>query len=156
MVSTKSGSRRIIQSGKMNGRIIRYIFYFIILVQSICLVSCNLKLKPPGPREIIIKATNITLGWDPPINDIPRSPMEVDRYTIYYRRVEEEDWNLCGSSPRVKEPKFQISFYRLGVGKYEFGVSSTTVSGETSEIHASSDFDADPMPGWYIYWIGSQ
>ena len=88
-----------------------------------------------------------TLGWD---SDT------IDReYNLYARSRDSERWMLIavtGGSGAGREKSFEVSELPFGIvleGAYEFGVRSVDYGGLVSEMHKSTDSDAQPSEGWY-------
>lgn len=113
-------------------------------------------MKTSGPIEISLQQADLTLAWDHSGSSIPQSQSAITRYRLYFRELGDRHASMAAEVRAGENPTFMISAdavlgSRLS-GKYEFGVSSVTRSGDESPIHWSTDYSARPRGGWYVHW----
>lgn len=141
-------------TGELRGPLIRVIC--AVLVACGLLGSCRLIFSDPGPLEIVETADALTLAWEREMADVPEGipdgPSSVERYEVFYRRYGQREWIRLGVASRIR-PRFTVSRNRLGYGEYEFAVRAIRTDGVTSNLHASTDYDAWPPGGWYLKWV---
>ena len=114
-----------------------------------------IEFKPAVSLQIVHTSAQLTLAWDPPVTDIPRSPSEVGSYRIYCRDRGTLYWRYLGEVEADLHPQHTISHDTLGDGLYEFAVQAVTIEGRVSPLHTSLDSSADPISGWYAFWLKS-
>jgi hypothetical protein len=105
--------------------------------------------------ELYHKAPDLTLAWDPPVTDVPKTPLEVVSYQIYYRQHGAPLWCLLDEISASASPEFTIAMGRLQDGAYDFAVSAVLANGRVSPLHSSLDNSADPVSGWFVLWVRS-
>ena len=122
------------------------------------LPGCNwLKLISFGESmQIVHKSTDLILAWDPPLTDIPNRPTEVEKYQIYFREHETSYWRYLGEVPASPHPEYTVEHGLLGDGLYDFAIRAITQSGQASPLHSSLDSHADPVCGWYVFWVNTE
>ena len=122
------------------------------------LPGCNwLKLISFGESmQILHKSSDLTLAWDPPLTDIPNRPTEVEKYQIYCREHETSYWRYLGEVPASPHPEYTVEHVLLGDGLYDFAIRAITQSGQASPLHSSLDSNADPVCGWYVFWVNTE
>ncbi len=122
------------------------------------LSACNwLKRLTFGESmEILHKSSELTLAWDPPLADIPNRPTEVEKYQVYYREHGTLDWRFLGEAPASPHPEYTVEHRLLGDGQYDFAIRAITQSGQASLLHSSLDSSADPVCGWYVFWVNTE
>ena len=126
---------------------ILYIFIFIFLFHMF-FFACQYSNEPV---QIISNAESLVLEWDP-----PQIPILVKSYRIYYKKDNISDWVLLDEITANENPHYTIYHSDLGNGIYEFAVSASNINGQTSQLHSSRDQNADPINGWYLFWIRSE
>jgi hypothetical protein len=109
----------------------------------------------PGPSfigtyEYVVKSDRITLAWDPPAS-ASSGPLAPIGYRVYYRPRAGGWWSEAAYVQLSEGTSVTIRHEDVGDGTWEFGVETVTSMG-VSELHASSDDDADPFGGWYVRW----
>ncbi len=133
-----------------------YIFTTAIFSACLFLSGCGLPtFKLAEYNQVMQKSAQLTLAWDPPLTDITGMPTEVDSYRIYYREHGTFYWRILGEAPANENPQYTVEHEQLGDGLYDFAVRAVTVSGQVSPLHSSLDSSADPMSGWYVFWVES-
>ncbi len=103
------------------------------------------------PHQIISNTESIVLAWDPPQTDIL-----VKSYKIYYRKNDTFDWVLLDVITASENPRYVVYHSDLGNGFYDFAVSAVNKHGQDSILHTSRDQNADPLNGWYLFWVRSR
>jgi len=106
--------------------------------------------------QILYKSSDLTLAWDPPLTDIPNRPTEVEKYQIYYREHGTSEWEILGDIPASSHPEYTVDHDLLGDGLYDFAIRAITQSGQASALHSSLDSNADPVSGWYVFWVNTE
>jgi hypothetical protein len=106
--------------------------------------------------QILYKSSDLTLAWDPPLTDIPNRPTEVETYQIYCREHGTDYWRFLGEVPASPHPKYTLEHGLLGDGLYDFAIRAITQSGQVSPLHSSLDSNADPVSGWYVFWVNTE
>lgn len=114
----------------------------------ILIISCQYSNEPV---QIISTAETITLEWTPPKMDF-----FVESYRIYYRKDNMTSWVLIAEIPSNENPRYKIYHSDLGNGFFYFAVRSVEKNGVGSSLHTSSDQNADPINGWYLFWVRSR
>ncbi len=106
--------------------------------------------------QILHKSSQLTLAWDPPLTDIPNRPTEVETYQIYCREHGTSQWEILGEVPASTHPEYTVDHDLLGDGLYDFAIRAITQSGQASPLHSSLDSNADPVCGWYVFWVNTE
>jgi len=106
--------------------------------------------------QILHKSSELTLAWDPPLTDIPNRLTEVTKYQIYCRRHGASEWEMLGEVPASSRPEYRVEHDRLGDGLYDFAIRAITRDGLASPLHTSLDNSADPVSGWYVFWVNTE
>ena len=132
----------------------RYIYPIIAVTIITLLSTCSFFSPIEGPIEIPIKSETFSLAWDPPAS----APVgkAIVSYNIYVRARGASTWEEVASTEAAENPSLQLSVADIGIGLWEFAVSTVTDAGEESEYHSSIDHTADPITGWYISLTGSK
>ena len=123
-------------------------FSILIFLFTFILFSCQYSSEP---HQIISNTESIVLAWDPPQTDIL-----VDTYKIYYRKNDTFNWVFLDEIQANENPRYVIYHSDLGNGFYDFAVSAVNKSGQSSVLHTSRDQNADPLNGWYLFWVRSR
>ncbi|TVR34716.1 MAG: hypothetical protein EA404_02075 [Spirochaetaceae bacterium] len=114
-------------------------------------------LGKTGPLQIAVQQEYLTLAWDHTPARIPETASAVMYFRLYYREHGTRGRTMLAEVRAREAPTFMIGADAvLGTrqsGKYDFGVSSVTRSGNESAVHWSTDFEARPHGGWYLKWI---
>ena len=76
-------------------------------------------------------------------------------YRLYYRNRSETLWTLIAEIPAGGALKKTLCHEDFGDGIYEFAVCVINTKGLSSPLHASTDQNAEPFGGWYLFWIGN-
>ncbi len=105
---------------------------------------------------IRIKSATLTIAWDPPDVNPHFSGYHASRYRIYYSEHNAGSWHLLDEIPATKNPEFTIGHSAMGDGVYDFAISAVTSGGQESSFHTSLDVSADPMTGWYVWWMRNE
>lgn len=105
--------------------------------------------------QILYKQPQLTLAWDPPATDIPGSSTEITRYQIFYREHDSHHWIPLDEVKASRHPQYTIAHDSLKDGLYDFAIRAITVDGLFSPLHTSLDPSADPISGWYVFWVES-
>ena len=116
------------------------------------LSSCNY----PYTNEPILYHVNfhrLTLAWDPPANQSQYNPNNVVKYHLYYQRYGKRDWTFLAEVNAGENPEFTVQHDQLGNGLFNFAVSSVNTTNSESYRHSSLDVSADPISGWYVWWL---
>ena len=133
-----------------------YIFTSVIFSVCLFLGGCGLpSFKPAEYNQVMQKSAQLTLAWDPPLTDITGRPTEVESYRIYYREYGTFYWRVLDEAPANENPQYTVEHEQLEDRLYDFAVRAVTVSGQESPLHSSLDNSADPMSGWYVFWVES-
>jgi hypothetical protein len=127
---------------------------FAAIIVAALLSTCSLFGPIEGPIEIPIKSETFSLAWDPPTN----APVgqTIISYKIYVRARGASTWEEVATVDGAENPSVELAAADIGIGLWEFAVSTITDSGEESEYHSSIDHTADPITGWYISLTGSK
>ena len=130
----------------------------IFLTVLLGLSGCGwLKLIAFGePMQILHKSADLTLAWDPPLTDIPNRPTEVEKYQIYCREHGTSYWRFLDNVLASPHPEYTVEHGLLGDGLYDFAIRAITQSGQASPLHSSLDSNADPVSGWYVFWVNTE
>jgi hypothetical protein len=128
---------------------------FLALAVSGCNWIKTLSLGLGEPTQILYKQPLLTLAWDPPVTDFPGSPTEIATYQVFYQEHGSNYWILLDEVPADRHPQCTIAHDRLKDGLYDFAIRAITVSGQVSPLHTSLDSSADPISGWYVFWVKS-
>ena len=138
----------------MNKRIL----LVIIFALTVCMGGCNwLRRFTMGESmEILHRSAELTLTWDPPLTDIHNNSMKVASYKIYYRHHGTSTWTFLDEISASSHPEYTVEHDRIGDGVYDFGVRAVTISGQASALHSSLDNSADPISGWYVFWVNTE
>jgi hypothetical protein len=105
--------------------------------------------------QIVHKSPSLTLAWDPPLSDILNRPTEVISYQLYCREHGTPYWRFLGEIPASPHPEYCVQHSQIGDGSFDFAVRSVEKNGRASALHTSLDSSADPMSGWYVFWVQS-
>ena len=135
------------------------IYIFTLIIFSVCLflIGCGWPSFTPGEYiQILYKSPRLTLAWDPPLTDIPNMPTAVASYVVYYRDHGTFDWQVLDEILANENPQYTVEHEQLGDGLYDFAISAITVGGQVSPLHSSLDSSADPISGWYVFWVKSE
>lgn len=135
------------------------VYILTLIIFSVCLLLCGCgwpTFKPAEYIQIIHKSAQLTLAWHPPLTDITGRPTEVGSYRIYYREHGTFYWYVLDEAPASENPQYTVEHEQIGNGRYDFAVSSVTVGWQVSPVHSSLDSSADPMSGWYVFWVKSE
>jgi hypothetical protein len=135
----------------------RRLVFFLLAIAPLTLVlfACPLfdpaasLLAKAAPENISTTADQVTLDWDPPDN-----ADTIVSYTVSYRLHGTSTWTTLGTSEATSSPFYTVLHSAVGVGEFDFAVSATDSSGNTSSLHSSLDATADPTSGWYLNWGG--
>jgi hypothetical protein len=96
---------------------------------------------PETAQRVLIATSDFSLAWD-------YDASEPGTYSVYYRRINEGDWQILVAE--LTNPLVKVNTSMLGVGEFELAVSFKTIRGVESELHSSFDITAVPDCGWYI------
>ena len=129
------------------------IIYLILFFVLIVLVGCPLPTVDDPQQMIRVKSTILTLAWDPPVANPGLGATSVSKYRIYYSNHGASEWVLLDEIDSTVNPQYTVSHGTLGDGVYDFAVSAVTSSGQESSYHTSMDAAANPMTGWYAWWM---
>ena len=129
---------------KMLTKIILWAFFIVFCA---LLVGCQYSNEPV---QILTTSETIKLEWDPPLVDY-----FVTSYKIYYKR-NNSTWILLDEIPSSENPGIRVYHSDIGNGFIEFAVSSVDKYGAGSALHTSRDQNADPINGWYLFWVRSR
>jgi hypothetical protein len=105
---------------------------------------------------IRVKTAFLTIRWDPPTRLVRGSPKFPQRYNIYYSNFGESNWTLLGSIQATDHPSFTVKHSDVGDGVYVFAVSTVGIGGGESIKHTSLDYTANPITGWYVWWMKNE
>ena len=105
---------------------------------------------------IRVKTSYLTFEWDPATGVIPASPQYPQSYKIYYSEFGKSNWILLGSINSSDNPYFTVKHSDVGDGVYVFAVSTVGEGGGQSPLHTSLDYTADPISGWYVWWMKNE
>ncbi len=61
-----------------------------------------------------------------------------------------------GSINSSDNPYFTVKHSDVGDGVYVFAVSTVGEGGGQSPLHTSLDYTADPISGWYVWWMKNE
>lgn len=123
----------------------------LLLLPSACKLSRWFSLD--DPVELTWRAASLTLAWDPPVADVPHSPVKTESYQIFYRPEGYSYWQFLDEIPASEHPEYRVHHEKIGNGSFVFAVRAVTSEGRFSPLHSSLDNDADPISGWYVNWI---
>ena len=127
----------------------------VIVLALVAVTGCALFGIVNEPDEVVLWGSQFILAWDPPTGF--GADAEIGAYTLFYREYRDffrGMWKELGTATATGPPRFRVNGNDLPPGRYEFGVRSVSTSGSHSEIHSSTDSDADPPTGWYLHWLG--
>jgi hypothetical protein len=129
----------------------------LVLVLGFAVSGCKriLAFSLGEATQILYKQPQLTLAWDPPLTDIPGMSTEIATYQVFYQEHGSGCWILLDEVPADRHPRFTIAHDRLKDGLYDFAIRSVTVDGRLSPLHTSLDSSADPISGWYVFWVES-
>lgn len=97
-------------------------------------------------EEIIVSGTSAILRWDAPAGT-------VTGYKVYYRDHGTGDaWTFLADVAASADPSYTVEVTDLGVGSYDFAITSVDGSETESDLHTSLDETADPPTGWFLTW----
>jgi hypothetical protein len=118
------------------------------------LAGCGWLAYRGDPKEVVLWGDEFIIAWD--ASTLPEASENVVRYRLYYRRFPSYGgtWLSLGSTAADDSTVFHVDGSSLRPGKYEFGVRAIDAEGRYSEIHRSTDANADPVTGWYLNWLG--
>jgi hypothetical protein len=124
---------------------------------SLVLISCSFFQPKNDYTEEIVKGDSFTLAWNDDSWLISANPNKPATYRVYYRNHGEAAWSVLREIPAsAGTTRLTVKHEDLTYGLYDFGVSKIDAAGFESDIHSSLDTSADPICGWYVFWIGSQ
>lgn len=146
------------QAGGVGGRLLKARCALFSLALLLSLAGCDWarKLNSLEPTQILYKRDQLTLSWDPPVTDIQGFPSEVEAYLVYYQEYGSNYWRLLDEVKASRQPQYTIHHDRLGDGEFDFAIRARSVNGKISSLHTSLDADADPISGWYVFWVQSR
>ena len=127
----------------------------LVCIVFFLVAGCRLIASAPS-HQVIHKSASLTLQWDPPANDVHHNPNRAASYIIYYRDYGANYWRVLDIIPADANPQYTVEHARLGDGAYVFAVQSISASSSRSPIHTSLDNSADPLSGWYVFWVKSE
>jgi hypothetical protein len=129
----------------------------LVLVLGFAVSGCKriLAFSLGEATQILYKQPQLTLAWDPPLTDIPGMSTEIATYQVFYKEHSSNIWILLGEVQASRQPQYTIDHDRLKDGLYDFAIRATAVSGQVSPLHTSLDSSADPISGWYVFWVES-
>ncbi len=128
--------------------IMKLLFVVFLILFCILLIGCQYSNEP---FQIISTSESLTLEWDSPQLDL-----FLESYKIYYRKDNASTWVLIDEIPSNENPRYKIYHSDLGNGFYDFAVRSVDKNGQESSLHTSRDQNADPINGWYLFWVISK
>ncbi len=105
---------------------------------------------------IRVKTSYLTIEWDPATGVTPGNPLYPQSYKIYFSEFGKSNWILLGSVNSSNNPYFTVKHSDVGDGAYVFAVRTVSVGGGQSPLHTSLDYTADPISGWYVWWIKNE
>ncbi len=127
---------------------IRVLLSLLLILICFYFINCQYSSEP---HQIISNTESIVLEWDPPQTDIL-----VKSYKIYYRQKDTFYWIFLDEITAYENPRYVVYHSDLGNGFYDFAVSAVNKSGQSSVLHTSRDQNADPINGWYLFWVRSR
>jgi hypothetical protein len=121
-------------------------------------VGCSLGPLSSMPKAVMIQVHGnaLTLAWDPPALVADSLPSRVVAYYLYYRELSSSQWVLLAEIPAVQSVQYTVMHERLGDGMFVFGVRSLCANEDLSAMHSSLDWNANPIAGWYIWWMKNE
>jgi hypothetical protein len=91
--------------------------------------------------ERIERTGTVELTWD--------APAPLSHYAVYYRAVGERDWRHLQNVEPSSNPRASAT---LPEGDYEFAVRWVSTDGRESELHRSTDQNAERPDGTVGPW----
>jgi hypothetical protein len=130
----------------------------LFLLFSLGLQSCDwpARFGINEPTQLYQKSPHLVLAWNPPITDLPKTPLEVVSYQIFYRQHGDLLWSALDEVPASAKPRYTVKVGQLQDGLYDFAVRAVSANGHVSPLHSSLDESADPISGWFVLWINGQ
>jgi hypothetical protein len=125
-----------------------------ILVAGACSQS-PISLMPEA-LMVRVKGPSLSFAWDAPAVVDDSLPSRIVAYAVYYRELSSSDWVYLGEIPAARGLQYTVTHERLGDGLFVFAVRSIAANGNYSAIHSSLDWNADPVAGWYVWWMRNE
>ena len=107
----------------------------------------------------------LQLEFSPPFNEVTKKlnvTFEFDKKLTLNELIEffgqkygKKLWIYIADIPADDEPEYTVHHENLGDGIYEFAVCTISAKGQSSPLHASTDHNAEPFAGWYVFWLNS-
>lgn len=107
------------------------------------------------PLMVRVETSFLTIKWDPPHQTISHSPYYPDKYIVYYADFGTSNWIRLGEIDAKDNPHFTVKHSDVGDGLYVFAVRVVTKNYRSS-FHTSLDYTADPISGWYVWWMKNE
>ena len=130
-------------------------FLIGVLTIVFSLGGCGMFANVGEPEQYTMWGSELVLAWDPP-SEIGSADSDLT-YSLYVRQYPAwpgASWTKLGVADPSNRYIFRVRGTELAPGTYEFGVQSIDADGNRSEMHASTDWDADPATGWVLNWLG--
>jgi len=119
----------------------------------LCLGLTGCRLATGGPRPIVVTSETITLEWDPPLEQVPSSPIAARAYRVYFRHHNAAGWSSCGTVAATLNPRLVLRHEDFGNGSFDFAVSTVDGIDHESFLRSSLEPSTSADAGWYITWV---
>lgn len=119
------------------------------------LTGCGILGNVSEPERYTRWGSELILAWDPPSQmGSVGSDLSYALYVRDYPASVFDDWIELGLADASRRYTFRIDGSELAPGIYEFGIRSVDTEGNESDMHTSTDWNADPPTGWVLDWQG--
>lgn len=130
---------------------------YALTILGTCLIlsGCGILGYVDEPDRIVLWGSGFTIAWDEPATSYGTS--DLSEYILYRQAYPNRivtSWVEIGRVTESAGPVYRVDAVELAPGSYEFGVRAVDSEGRYSEIHRSTDPQAEPATGWYIEWLG--
>lgn len=119
----------------------------LLMNQSLNDESSGVVVDEPKIGAIVVESDSFVLAW----NDDNTEPAA--SYTVFYRSHGTEAWNKLTDIVPADGFQIEVDESLLPRGEWDFGVTSSFNSGDSSAMHTSLEAEAIPSSGWYLVWI---
>lgn len=127
----------------------------LLIVIVLVLTGCGIFGNAGGPEQYTMWGSEFVLQWEPP-SEIGSGNTSFT-YTLYYREYPgsvTSGWTELGTADASNRSRFRVDGLKLAPGAYEFGIRTVDADGNSSDMHTSTDWSADPATGWILNWLG--
>lgn len=126
----------------------RYACGLAVVLMAFGTLSCSAARVHDSARGLTIVGPTLRLAWE------AVSSSDFSHYEVFSRPRGTDRWTYLARVGPGRSPKLIVTPETLAYGTYEFAVRTVTRDGALSALHTSLDFDADPLSGWFVTWIG--